>query len=170
MLKTRGIDLISVGAASVLLLLSAARARSQEIRRVAEPFESVRMAHGGYVCDGKLTISRIDDTYDTVSCSGPMYNAADYTAVYTRRSHDELAQMSAEARAAINRDLKAAVHRQFQALPGNLRQTAAIQSLEQGLIDSIDERLPEGRGNNRPPAPRGSAMTPAPTSPPPAQE
>jgi hypothetical protein len=167
---TRGWGLFSLSTASVLLVLSASSARSQEIRRVAEPFEQVRMARGGYVCDGKLTVSPIDNTYDTVSCSGPMYNAADYAAVYTKLSRDELAEMNANNRAALNRDLKAAIHGQFQSLPTNLRQLAAIQTLEKGLMDSVDEKLPEGRGNNRGPRSGGSAPASAPTSPPPAQE
>jgi hypothetical protein len=128
------------------------------------------MAHGGYVCDGKLTVSPIDPSYDMVSCTGPIYNAVDYGAVYTKLSRDELTQMNATARAALNRDLKAAIHDQFQTLPTNLRQLAAIQTLEKGVMDSIDEKLPEGRGNTRAPRPAGSAPAAAPGTPAPTQE
>lgn len=170
MLRNRGVDFLSLGAASVLLCLIATTARSQEIRRVAEPFEQVRMARGGYVCDGKLTVSPIDNTYDTVSCSGALYNAADYAAVYTKLSRDELTAMNANTRAALNHDIKAAIQGQFQLLPTNLRQLAAIQALEKGLMDSVDEKLPEGRGNMRAPRSAGSAPGNASTNPPPAQE
>ena len=145
--------------------LGAGSALSQEIRRVAEPFQKVRMAHGGYVCDGKLTVVPIDDTYDTVSCSGPIYNAGDYAAVYTKQSHDELAAMNANTRAALNHDLKAAIHSQFQMLPANIRQAAVIQSLEQNILDSIDEKLPEGRGGTRPPGPRRPPSNAGPSNP-----
>ena len=159
-----------LGAMTALVALCGGRAYSQEMRRVAEPFQQVKMAHGGYVCDGKLTVNPIDPTYDMVSCSGPIYNAVDYGAVYTKLSRDELAALNANTRAALNHDLKAAIHSQFQALPTNLRQLAAVQTLEKGLMDSIDERLPEGRGNPRAPRPSGSAPAATATSPPPAQE
>lgn len=170
MIKPHGIRCTSFAAVFVVLCLSAGKARSQEIRRVAEPSQQVRMAHGGYVCDGKLTVSALDDTYDMVSCSGPIYNAADYEAVYTKRNHDELAAMNANTQEALSRDLKAAIHRQFLLLPASLLQTAAIQNLEQSLINSVDERLPEGRGNIRLRRPASSTPANAPAGPPPSQE
>ena len=143
MTQLRNLPLVSSVFVSGVLVLSASAARGQEIRRVAEPFEQVRMARGGYVCDGKLTVSPIDTTY-------------------AKLNRDELAKLNANNEAAINRDLKAAVHKQIQALPANLRQMAAIQNLEQGLMDSIDQRLPEGRGTSRAPRPGG----PGPANPP----
>jgi hypothetical protein len=59
-------------------------AHAQEIRRVAQPNESVRMAHGSYVCDGHITTSPIDETYDMVTCTGPIYNASDYAALFNQ--------------------------------------------------------------------------------------
>ena len=40
-------------------LLFATGAQAQEIRRVAEPNQPVRMTHNGYVCAGQLTVSPI---------------------------------------------------------------------------------------------------------------
>ncbi len=131
---------------------------AQEIRPVAQPNEAVRMAHGGYVCDGRTDITPIDDSYDTVTCSGLMYNASDYMALYTKLNHDELVKINANTTAAINRDIKAAIQKQFGALPPNLRQMAAIQNLEKSLSEYVDERLPEGRGNG-PSRPSRSAGT-----------
>jgi hypothetical protein len=168
MLENRTISRFGLGSAFVLMCLGATAAFSQEIRRVAEPFQPVRMAHGGYVCDGKLTVAPIDDSYDTVTCSGAVYNAADYAAVYTKLSRDELAEMGATARAALNHDLKAAIQNQFQSLPAELRQLAAIQTLQRNVMDSIDEKLPEGRGTSRAPRPRQNTPG-APISRPPGQ-
>lgn len=141
-------------AAALSLCLGAAlvscTARAQEIRPVAQPNESVRMAHGGYVCEGRASISPIDSSYDTVSCSGPMYNASDYIALYTKLNHDELVKMNANTTATLNRDMKAAIQKHFNELPANLRQMAAIQNLEKSLSDYVDERLPEGRGSAAP--------------------
>lgn len=125
-------------------------ARAQEIRPVAQPNESVRMAHGGYVCEGRTSITPIDSSYDTVTCSGPMYNASDYIAVYTKLNHDELVKMNANTTATLNRDMKAAIQKHFNELPANLRQMAAIQNLEKSLSDYVDERLPETRGSTAP--------------------
>jgi hypothetical protein len=169
MLKNRAVTQLWWGAALVLIGLDPTAAFSQEIRQVAEPHQSVRMAHGGYVCDGKLTVSPIDDTYDMITCSGPVYNTADYAAVYIKRSHDELVEMSATTRAALNHDLKAAIQTHFQSLPGDLRQLAAIQALERSVMDSIDEKLPEGRGNLRVPRP-GTSTSGAPIGRAPGQE
>jgi len=166
MSRSRILPLISLTFGLGALVQSTTSAHGQEIRRVAEPFEQVRMARGGYICDGKLTVSPIDTTYDIVSCSGPMYNATDYAALYAKLNRDELAKLNANNEAAINRDLKAAVHKQIQALPANLRQMAAIQNLEQGIMDSIDQRLPEGRGSPRAPRPGGPAPATGPASPP----
>jgi len=132
-------------------------ARAQEIRPVAQPNESVRMAHGGYVCEGRTSVTPIDNSYDTVTCSGPMYNASDYVALYTKLNHDELVKMNANASAALNRDIKAAIQKQFNELPPNLRQMAAIQNLEKSLSEYVDERLPEERGTAAPRPARPSA-------------
>lgn len=139
-----------VSSITLPLCLSAAfvsiAAHAQEIRPVAQPNESVRMAHGGYVCEGRTSISPIDSSYDSVTCSGPMYNASDYVALYTKLNHDELVKMNANAAEALNRDLKAAIQKHFNELPANLRQMSAIQNLEKSLSEYVDERLPEGRG------------------------
>ena len=145
MVRPRSSRFLSLAAACVFLLLGASTARSQEIRRAAEPYQQVKMARGGYVCDGKLTVSPIDATYDMVSCTGPIYNAVDYGAQYAKLSRDELKEMNANSRAALNHDLKAAIHGQFQLLPTNLRQLATIQALER--LDGFCRR--EAAGGTR---------------------
>jgi hypothetical protein len=141
-------------AATLSLCLCAAllsfTAHAQEIRPVAQPDEAVRMAHGGYVCEGRTSITPIDNSYDTVSCSGPIYNAGDYMALYTKLNHDELVKMNANTAEALNRDIKTAIQKRFNELPPNLRQMAAIQNLERSLSEYVDERLPEGRGTAAP--------------------
>jgi hypothetical protein len=157
--------------------LGSLTAHAQEIRRVAQPNESVRLPHGSYVCDGQTTTSPVDETYDMVTCTGPIYNAGDYAALFTKLNHDELLKLNdltklnhdelvnfnANTQAALNRDIRAAIHRQFQGLPANLRQAAAVQNLEKSLSDYVDERLPEGRGGNpsRPSRLSGQAASPA---------
>jgi len=138
---------IAIPAASMLCLVACFTSFTdgQEIRRVAQPNESVRVAHGGYVCEGQFTTSPIDETYDMVTCTGPLYNASDYAALYTKLNHDELVKLNANSQRAINRDLKAAIQKQFNDLPSNLRQMAAIQSLEKSLTDYVNARLPAGR-------------------------
>jgi hypothetical protein len=126
----------------------ASLAGAQEIRRVADPGQSVRLPHGSYVCDGQINTSPVDETYDMVTCTGAIYNSADYAALYTKLNHDELVKLNANTQKAISRDIKSAIHRQFQGLPANLRQTPSIQALEKSLTDYVDQRLPEGRNDD----------------------
>jgi hypothetical protein len=141
---------ISSCAASALCLgvSVASLAGAQQIRRVADPGQSVRLPHGSYVCDGQINTSPVDETYDMVTCTGPIYNSADYAALYTKLTHDELVKLNTNTQRAINRDIKAAIHRQIQGLPANMRQTAAIQNLEKSLADYVDQRLPDGRNDD----------------------
>jgi len=127
----------------VLITLSASAGRTQEIRRLTEPNQPVRMPHGGYVCEGRLNISPIDDTYDMVTCSGPIYAAADYAAVYTKLEHDELANLNAVITGRLANDLKANIDKRFRQLPHNLQQAPAVVNLEKSLLEYVDERLPE---------------------------
>ena len=81
MVRTRGMACFSLMATPLVMGMAGVRLQSQEIRRVAEPGQQVRRARGGYICEGKLNVSPIDATYDMVSCSGPIFNAADYAAL-----------------------------------------------------------------------------------------
>jgi len=144
------------------LTLAAGAARAQEIRRIAEPNQAIRMAHGSYVCEGHLSLSPIDNTYDMVSCSGPMYNSVDYQALYGKLSRDELVKLNSNAELMLSRDLKAAIDRRFRELPSDLLRSAAIQNLEKSLMGDVDRRLPEGRGET-PPAPRAAPTVQSPS-------
>jgi len=137
------------------LTLAAGAARAQEIRRIAEPNQAIRMAHGSYVCEGRLSVSPIDSTYDMVTCSGPIYNSMDYQAVYTKLSRDELVKLNVNTAQVISHDLKAAIDKRFRELPVDLQHSAAIQNLEKNLMSDVDLRLPEGRGE-WPPVRRGA--------------
>lgn len=128
--------------AAAALVVSGAQA--QEIRRVAEPNQPVRMTHNGYVCAGTLTVSPIDETYDTVTCSGPVFAASDYEAVYQKRAYDELVKINEARVDVLNHDLKAAIERRFGELPHDVQQLAAIQSLKRSLNEYVDQRLPAG--------------------------
>jgi len=142
----------------------ATEAQAQEIRRVAEPNQPVRMTHNGYVCAGQLNISPIDDTYDMVTCSGPVYATPDYAAVYQKRTYDELVKLNNARMDAISRDLKAAIDRRFGELPRDLQQLAAIQSLRRNLAEDNDQRLTPESGSNtgrRTPAPANPRPGPA---------
>jgi len=119
-------------------------AQAQEIRRVAEPNQPVRMTHNGYVCAGTLTVTPIDDTYDTVTCSGPVFAAGDYEAVYEKRAYDELVKINEARVDVLNHDLKAAIERRFSELPHDMQQLAAIQNLKRSLNEYVDQRLPAG--------------------------
>lgn len=127
--------------ASVLIVSDA---HAQEIRRVAEPNQPVRMTHNGYVCAGTLTVTPIDETYDTVTCSGPVFAASDYQAVYQKRAYDELVKISEARVDVLNHDLKAATERRFSELPRDMQHLAAIQNLKRSLSDYVDQRLPAG--------------------------
>jgi hypothetical protein len=148
---------------------AATGARAQEIRRVAEPNQPVRMTHNGYVCAGRLNVAPIDDTYDTVTCSGPIYAAPDYAAVYQKRTFDELVKLNSARMDAIDHDLRAAVNRRIGELPRDVQQSAAIQSLRRSLLEDIDRRLITESGDNvaspRVSAPDNSRSRPAPNEP-----
>jgi len=126
------------------MLLIAAGAQAQEIRRVAEPNQPVRMTHNGYVCVGTLTVTPIDETYDTVTCSGPVFAASDYQAVYQKRAYDELVKINEARVDVLNHDLKAAIEKRFSELPRDMQQLASIQSLKRSLTEYVDQRLPAG--------------------------
>jgi hypothetical protein len=102
------------------------------------------MTHNGYVCVGTLTVTPIDDTFDTVTCSGPVFAASDYEAVYQKRAYDELVKINEARVDVLNHDLKAAIERRFSELPRDMRQLAAIQNLKRSLNDYVDQRLPAG--------------------------
>jgi len=59
--KTASLILWSASLA-LLSLLAAGALRAQEIRPIAGPNESVKMGRGGYVCEGQLTHTPIDNT------------------------------------------------------------------------------------------------------------
>jgi hypothetical protein len=155
---------------TVISFAVATCARAQEIRAVAAPNQPVRMTHNGYVCAGRLNISPIDDTYDMVTCSGPIYAAPDYAAVYQKRTFDELVKLNNARLEAIDHDLRAAVDRRIGELPRELQQSAAIQSLRRSLLEDIDRRrlIAESGDNAASPrvlAPDNSRSRPAPNEP-----
>ena len=175
---------------ALLSLLTAGGLRAQEIRPIAEPNQSIRMGRGGYVCEGQLTHTSIDDTddwtYEMVRCTGPIYSSNDYMALNAKLGHDELVklkaslnQLNATSNAtqdvlnrqvqAFNNDLRAMIEKRFQDLPNDVLLSTAIQNLKKSLIEYIDQRLPRTPPNN-PPAPRSTTPTndqpgPAPNQP-----
>jgi len=175
---------------ALLSLLTAGGLRAQEIRPIAEPNQSIRMGRGGYVCEGQLTHTSIDDTddwtYEMVRCTGPIYSSNDYAALNAKLSYDELVklkaslnQLNATSNAtqdvlnrqvqAFNNDLRAMIEKRFQDLPNDVLLSTAIQNLKKSLIEYIDQRLPRTPPNN-PPAPRSTTPTndqpgPAPNQP-----
>ena len=148
------------------------------------------MRRGGYVCEGQLTHTSIDDTddwtYEMVRCTGPIYSSNDYAALNAKLSYDELVklkaslnQLNATSNAtqdvlnrqvqAFNNDLRAMIEKRFQDLPNDVLLSTAIQNLKKSLIEYIDQRLPRTPPNN-PPAPRSTTPTndqpgPAPNQP-----
>jgi hypothetical protein len=151
--------------------LTADIGRAQEIRRIAEPNQSIRMGRGGYVCEGQLAHSPIDDTadwtYEMVKCSGPIYGSNDYRALQAKLNHDELVKLNealdrlnatnsatqdllSKQVQAFNDDLRAAIDMRFQDLPHDLVQSAAIQNLKKSLIDYVDQRMPKTGANKNP--------------------
>ena len=82
-----------------------------------------------------------DETYDSISCSGPVFAASDYAAVYQKRAYDELVKINQARVDALNHDLKAAIEKRFGDLPRDVQQLAAIQSLKRSLNDYLDQRL-----------------------------
>src|SRR5215472_4566324 len=143
----------------VATLLAASGAQAQEIRRVAEPNQPVRMAHNGYVCAGTLTVSPIDDTFDMVTCSGPVFAASDYEAVYQKKAYDELVKINQARMDVLNHDLKAAIYKHFGELPRDMQQLAAIQGLKRSLNDYVDQRLPAGATQVSPQAGHSASAT-----------
>ncbi len=188
MSKTRNTVRFTLGAASfaLLSLLATGSLRAQEIRPIAEPNQSVRVGRGGYVCEGQLTHTSIDDahdwTYEMVQCTGPIYSSNDYTALHAKLSHDELVKLNValdrlnatssdtqdvlnKEVQAFNNDLRAAIEERFRDLPNEVLLSPAIQNLKKSLMDYVDQRLPRIPPKN-PPAPRST--TPANGQPSPA--
>jgi len=175
---------------ALLSLLAARTLRAQEIRPIAGPNESVKMGRGGYVCDGRLTHTPIDNTenwtYEMVQCTGPIYNSNDYMALNAKLGHDELVKLNAaldrlnasssatqdvlnEQVQAFNRDLRATIEKRFHDLPNDVLLSPAIQNLKKSLMEYVDQRLP-GTPKNNPPAPQSITKTtgqpgPAPNQP-----
>jgi hypothetical protein len=171
-------------------LLTAGALRAQEIRTIAEPNQSVKMARGGFVCEGQLTHTPIDATenwsYEMVQCTGPIYNSNDYMALNTKLNHDELVKLNAaldrlnatssatqdalnEQVQAFNRDLRAMIEKRFHDLPNDVLLSPAIQNLKKSLMEYVDQRLPSTPKNN-PPASQSTTPTtgqpgPAPNQP-----
>jgi hypothetical protein len=164
---------------ALLSLLTAGTLRAQEIRPIAEPNQSIRVGRGGYVCEGQLTHTSIDDThdwtYEMVQCTGPIYSSNDYEALHSKLSYDELVklkasldQLNATSNAAqdilnrqvqaFNNELRATIEKRFQDLPNDVLLSAAIQKLKKSLIEYIDQRLPRTPPNN-PPAPPSTKPT-----------
>lgn len=178
MSKIRKIARFTLCAVSLALLslLTVGTLPAQEIRPIAEPNQSIKVGRGGYVCEGQLTHTSIDDTedwtYEMVRCTGPIYTSNDYAALNAKLNHDELVklkaaleQLNATSNAtqevlnrqvqAFNNDLKAMIEKRFQDLPNDVLLSAAIQNLKKSLIEYIDQRLPRTSPNS-PPAPRSA--------------
>lgn len=164
---------------ALLSLLTAGGLRAQEIRPIAEPNQSVRMGRGGYVCEGQLTHTPIDDardwTYEMVQCTGPIYSSNDYWALNAKLSHDELVKLNASLDRlnvtssatqdvlnkqvqAFNSDLRAMIEKRFHDLPNDVLLSPAIQNLKKSLMEYVDQRLPRTPPNN-PPAPQPPTPT-----------
>jgi hypothetical protein len=153
-------------------LLSPGMLRTQEIRVIAGPNESIRMGRGGYVCEGELTHTPIDATenwtYEMVQCTGPMYNSFDYAALNAKQSHDELLHLNdtmdrlldRQARE-MNHDLKTTIESSFDALSPTVLASAEVQNLKKSLLNYVDQRVVSGLG---PFGPR-PALNPAPPRP-----
>ena len=186
MSKNRRTVRFTVSSASVALLalLGAAAARAQEIRPMAEPNQAIKMGRGGYVCEGQLTHTPIDDTddwtYEMVRCTGPIYNSSDYAALNAKLSRDELVKLNAaldrlnatsnatqevlnKQVQAFNYDLRATIEARFRDLPNDVLLSAAIQNLKKTLIEYVDQRLPRTPTNNPPALTTPANVQPAPT-------
>ncbi len=143
MSKIRKTARLTLWSASLALisLLTAGTLRAQEIRTIAEPNQSVKMARGGFVCEGQLTHTPIDATenwsYEMVQCTGPIYNSNDYMALNTKLNHDELVKLNAaldrlnatssgtqdilnKQVQAFNSDLRAMIEMRFHDLPNDV--------------------------------------------------
>ena len=182
MSKSRRAVRFTVWSASVALLalLGAAAARAQEIRPLAEPSQAIKMGRGGYVCEGQLTHTAIDDaddwTYEMVRCTGPIYNSSDYAALNAKLSRDELVKLNAaldrlnatqdvlnKQVQAFNYDLRATIEARFRDLPNDVLLSAAIQNLKTTLIEYVDQRLPRTPANGPPALATPANVQPAPT-------
>ena len=169
--------------ASLVLMsfVAAGTGRAQDIRPIAGPNQSIKVGRGGYVCEGQLTHSPIDNTenwtYEMVSCTGPIYTANDYTALHAKLNQDELVKLNAaldrlnttsgstqdllsKQLQTFNNNLRAEIEKRFHDLPNNLLQSPAIQNLKKSLMDYVNERLPT-TGPNKSPA---TQQTTAPAS------
>jgi hypothetical protein len=156
---------------ALLLLLTAGALRAQEVRAIAEPNQSIRMGRGGYVCEGQLTHTSIDNTddwtYEMVRCTGPIYNSSDYAALNAGLSRVELVKLNAaldrlnatssatqdvlkKQVQAFNYDLRATIEKRFQDLPNDVLLSTAIQNLKKSLIEYVDQRLPRAPANTPP--------------------
>ena len=143
----------SLAPLALLTGLTTGALRAQEIRVVGEPNQPVRMARGGYVCEGQLTHTPIDATenwtYEMVQCTGPLYSSWDYSALHAKLNHDELVRLNetmdllsqAQSQELI-RDLKETIEKGFQDLPRDVLQSADVQNLKKSLIAYVDQRVP----------------------------
>ena len=170
MSETGKISRMALGPVAVGLfcLLSPGMVRTQEIRVIAGPNESIRMSRGGYVCEGQLTHTPIDATenwtYEMVQCTGPMYNSSDYEALNAKLNHDELLRLNdtmdrlldRQARE-MNRDLKSNIESSFQMLSPNALASVEIQNLKKSLLEYVDQRVVSALGPFEPRPPRNPA-------------
>ena len=165
MTNIRELTSLVVLSASLVLtsFIGAGTGRAQEIRRIAGPNQSIKVGRGGYVCEGQLTETLLDNTedwsYEMVSCTGPIYNANDYTALHAKLGHDEFVKLNAaldrlnatssstqemlrKQVQTFNNNLRAEIEKRFHDLPNDLVQSPAIQNLKKSLMDYVNERLP----------------------------
>jgi len=165
-------SLVVLSASLVLMsFVGAGTGRAQDIRPIAAPNQSIKVGRGGYVCEGQLTHSPIDNTenwtYEMVSCTGPIYNANDYTALHAKLDHDEFVKLNAaldrlnatssstqdllsKQVQTFNNDLRAEIEKRFRDLPNDLQKSPAIQNLKKSLMDYVNERLPSTAPNKSP--------------------
>jgi len=147
------------------------------------------MGRGGYVCEGQLTHTPIDNTqdwtYEMVQCTGPIYNSNDYMALNAKLNHDELVKLNAaldrlnttssvtqdalnQQVQAFNRDLRATIEKRFHDLPNDVLLSPAIQNLKKSLMEYVNQRLNSTPKNN-PPASQSTTTTTGQPSPAPNQ-
>ena len=155
MYKIRNTARFTLGLVPLALftVLTSGALQAQEIRIVGEANQSIRMARGGYVCEGQLTHTPIDATeewtYEMVQCTGPIYNSWDYSALHAKLNHDELVRLNetmdrlSQAQfQELNRDLKETIEKRFQDLPHDVLVSAEVQNLKKSLTEYVDERVP----------------------------
>jgi hypothetical protein len=183
MTNIRELTSLVVLSASLVLtsFIGAGTGRAQEIRRIAGPNQSIKVGRGGYVCEGQLTETLLDNTedwsYEMVSCTGPIYNANDYTALHAKLGHDEFVKLNAaldrlnatssstqemlrKQVQTFNNNLRAEIEKRFHDLPNDLVQSPAIQNLKKSLMDYVNERLPT-TGPNKSPATQQTTAPPS---------